>query len=166
MPRASLVGVSLLLTVIVEIVLFILVAHWLGVGLTILLVLATSLLGAWIVRTAGLRAWRRLRAAGMAGRPPGPEVSRGLLGLLSGLLLVLPGFLTDAVGLALLAPPVQRVAGRGVQRIAERRMSSAAAGNLFGPRRVRVRRGEAYRPAPDGPPPPGDAPIEGEIVDG
>jgi UPF0716 protein FxsA len=166
MPRASLVGVSLLLTVIVEIVLFILVAHWLGVGLTILLVLATSLLGAWIVRTAGLRAWRRLRAAGMAGRPPGPEVSRGLLGLLSGLLLVLPGFLTDAVGLMLLAPPVQRVAGRGVQRFAERRMSSAAAGNLFGPRRVRVRRGEAYRPAPDGPPPPGGAPIEGEIVDG
>ena len=166
MPRASLVGVSLLLTVIVEIVLFVLVAHWLGVGLTILLVLATSLLGAWIVRTAGLRAWRRLRTAGMAGRAPGPEVSRGLLGLLSGLLLVLPGFLTDAVGLALLAPPVQRVAGRGVQRFAERRMSSAAAGDLFGPRRVRVRRGEAYRPTPDGPPPPGDTPIEGEIVDG
>ena len=167
MPRVSVVGVGLLLTAVVEIVLFVLVAHWLGVGLTILLVLVTSLLGAWIVRTAGLRAWRRLRAAGMSGRPPGPEVSRGLLGLLSGLLLVLPGFLTDAVGLALLAPPVQRVAGRGVQRFAERRMSSAAAGNVFGPRRVRVRRGEAYRTTPDAPPPAGNgAPIEGEIVDG
>lgn len=139
MPRLSLVGLGLLLTVIVEIVLFVLVAHWLGVGLTVLLVLATSLLGAWLVRSAGL---------------------------LSGLLLVLPGFLTDAVGLALLAPPVQRVAGRGVQRFAERRISSSAAGNLFGPRRVRVRRGEAYRPTPEGPPPPGGAPIEGEIVDG
>jgi UPF0716 protein FxsA len=155
-----------LLTVVVEVALFILVAHWLGVGLTILLVLATSLLGAWLLRTAGLRAWRGLRAAGMAGRAPGPEVSRGLLGLLSGLLLVLPGFLTDLVGLVLLAPPVRRVAGRTVQRLAERRMPSGLAGDVFGPRRVRVRRGPAYQPAPDGPPAPsGDAPIEGEIVD-
>jgi UPF0716 protein FxsA len=162
----SLVGVGLLLAVIAEVVLFVLVAHWWGVAVTVLLVVASSLVGALLLRSAGLRAWRGLRAAGMAGRPPGPEVSQGLLGLLSGLLLVLPGFLTDLVGLALLAPPVRRVAGRGVQRVAERRMSSAVAGNLFGPRRVRVRRGQAYRPAPDGPPaPPGSAPIEGEIID-
>jgi UPF0716 protein FxsA len=102
----------------------------------------------------------------MAGRPPGPEVSRGLLGLLSGLLLVLPGFLTDLVGVVLLAPPVRRIAGRTVQRVAERRMPSGLAGDVFGPRRVRVRRGPVYEPTPGGPPTPsGDAPIEGEIVD-
>jgi UPF0716 protein FxsA len=150
------VGIGLLVTVVVEIVLFVLVAHWIGVGLTILLVLATSLLGAWLLRESGIRAWRGLRAAGMAGRPPGPEVNQGLLGLLSGVLLVVPGFFTDLIGVALLAPPVRRVAGRGVQRIAERRMSSAAAGTVFGPRRVRVRPGGA---------PPDSEPIEGEIVD-
>lgn len=167
MPRqGSLIGIAVLLTVVVEVALFVLVAHWLGIGTTILLVLATSLLGAWLLRTAGLRAWRGLRAAGMAGRPPGPEVSRGLLGLLSGLLLVLPGFLTDLVGVVLLAPPVRRIAGRTVQRVAERRMPSGLAGDVFGPRRVRVRRGPVYEPTPGGPPTPsGDAPIEGEIVD-
>jgi UPF0716 protein FxsA len=167
----SLVGIGLLLTVVVEVVLFVLVAHWLGVGPTILLVLATSLVGAWLLRNAGVRAWRGLRAAGSSGRPPGQELGQGLLGLLSGLLLVLPGFLTDLVGLALLAPPVRRVAGRGVQRVAERRLSSAVAGNVFGPRRVRVRRGQPYRPTPGEPTPaggptaPGGAPIEGEIVE-
>lgn len=163
--RLSTVGAGLLLTLLVEIVLFVLVARWLGVAPTILLVLATSLLGGWLLRRGGLRAWRGLRAAGVAGRPPGPEVSQGLLGLLSGALLVVPGFLTDLVGLVLLAPPVRRVAGRGVQRIAERRLSSATAGDLFGPRRVRVRRGPAYEPTPGAAPPPGGAPIEGEIVD-
>jgi len=153
--------------VVVEIALFVVVTHWLGIGPTLLLVVATSLLGAWLLRTAGLRAWRGLREAGMAGRPPGREVSQGLLGLLSGLLLVLPGFLTDLVGLVLLAPPVRRLAGRGVTRVAERRMPSGLAGDVFGPRRVRVRRGPAYQPTPDGPAAPAaDAPIEGEIVDG
>jgi UPF0716 protein FxsA len=165
-PRqVSLVGVGLLLTAIVEIVLFVLVARWLGIGPTILLVLATSLLGMWLLRSAGLRAWRGLRAAASAGRPPGQEVSQGLAGLLSGLLLALPGFLTDAVGLVLLAPPVRRLAGRGVQRVAERRMPSAVAGDVFGPRRVRVRRGPVHQPTAGGAPPPGETPIEGEIVD-
>lgn len=154
--RTGLVGLGLLVTLVAEIVVFVLVAHWIGVGLTILLVLASSLVGAWLLRAAGLRAWRGLRAAGMAGRAPGPEVSQGLLGLLSGLLLVVPGFLTDVVGLVLLVPPVRRLAGHGAQRVAERRMSSAAAGTVFGPRRVRVR--------PGGPPSEAE-PIEGEIVD-
>jgi UPF0716 protein FxsA len=88
-------------------------------------------------------------------------VSDGLLGLLGGVLLVVPGFLTDLVGLALLVPPVRRGARSGVRRLAERRVPSALAGDLFGPRRVRVR----VRRGP--PPPPDDAgaPIEGEIVD-
>jgi UPF0716 protein FxsA len=153
--RVSLVGIGLLVAVVAEIVGFVLVAHWIGVALTILLVLASSLVGAWLLRNSGLRAWRGLREAGLAGRPPGREVTQGLLGLLSGLLLVVPGFLTDLVGLALLAPPVRHLAGRGAQRVAERRMSSATAGTVFGPRRVRVRPGV---------PTDGET-IEGEIVD-
>jgi UPF0716 protein FxsA len=154
--RVSLVGLGVLVTVVAEIVVFVLVAHWIGAALTILLVLASSLVGAWLLRQSGLRALRGLRSAGRSGRGPGPELSQGLLGVLSGLLLVVPGFLTDLVGLALLAPPVRRLAGRGAQRVAERRMSSAAAGTVFGPRRVRVRTGGR---ASEG------EPIEGEIVD-
>ena len=76
-------------------------------------------------------------------------------------------------GLLLLVPPVRRLARAGVQRAAERRVSSMVAGDLFGPRRVRVRRGAPAAPPPvDGdrrrPPPAVDrrgGPIEGEIVE-
>ena len=56
---------------------------------------------------------------------------------------------------------------RGVERATERRISSAAAGDLFGPRRVRVRRGDPV-PPDAGPPPPVRpvAAVEGEIVEG
>jgi UPF0716 protein FxsA len=158
--RAGLIGVGLLVTGAVEIALLVLVGYWIGLGLTVLLVLATSLLGGWLLRQEGVRAWRALRDASLQQRPPGTEVSRGLLGLLGGVLLVVPGFLTDLVGLALLLPPVRGLVGAGVQRFAERRLSPGAAGSLFGPRRVRVRRGEPYQPAPEAP-----GPIEGEIVD-
>jgi UPF0716 protein FxsA len=164
MPRlAGLAGIGLVVAIVAEIAVFIVVAHWLGVGLTLLLLVATSLLGGWLLRREGGRAWRALREAGMAGRPDlVAGVNQGVLGrLLGGLLLAIPGFLTDVAGLALLVPAVRRFAGAGVQRLAERRMPSAMAGEMFGPRRVRVRPGQPYRTAPQG----GGSPIEGEIID-
>ncbi len=157
--RLGLIGIGLVGLAVLEVVLLVLVAHQIGVLPTVLLVLATALLGGWRLRQEGSRAWRALREASAAGRPIGAEVSDGLVGLASALLLVVPGFVTDAVGLALLVPPVRRGARGGVRRLTERRVSSAVAGDLFGPRqvRVRVRRGA---PAPET-----DAPIEGEIVD-
>jgi UPF0716 protein FxsA len=160
--RVGLAAAGVLAVGVLEIVLFVLVAHWIGIGLTLLLVLATSLLGGWLLRREGIRAWRALRTAGLDGRPPGAEASQGLFGLLGGMLLVVPGFLSDVAGLALLTPPVRKLAGVGLQRAAVRRLSPAAAGDLFGPRRVRVRRGEPYQPTPSAP--SDDAPIEGEIV--
>lgn len=157
----GLAGIGLLAVIAAEIVVFIVVAHVIGVGLTLVLLVATSLLGGWLLRREGSRAWRKLREAGLDGRPVGTDVSRGLPGLLSGLLLAVPGFITDVVGLALLVPPVRRLAGAGVQRLAERQLSSAAAGDLFGPRRVRVRPGRPYQASPQ----PGGSPIEGEIID-
>ncbi|MET8067856.1 FxsA family protein, partial [Micromonospora sp. NPDC005313] len=111
------------------------------------------------------------RAAAQAGRPPGPEVTDGLIGLLGALLLALPGLVSGVVGLLLLVPPLRRLAGGGVRRATERRVSSMVAGDLFGPRRVRVYRG-APQPAPEPAPAPSPSPvtdpgkaIEGEIVD-
>jgi UPF0716 protein FxsA len=157
--RLGLIGIGLVGLAVLEVVLLVLVAHQIGVLPTVLLVLATALLGGWRLRQEGSRAWRALREASAAGRPIGAEVSDGLVGLASALLLVVPGFVTDAVGLALLVPPVRRGARGGVRRLTERRVSPAVAGDLFGPRQVRVR---VRRGAPD---PETDAPIEGEIVD-
>lgn len=171
--RAMLVGMrspiawlplGLLLTAVAEVAVFVAVAHAIGAGWAVLAGAALSLLGLVLLRREGVRAWRRFREAAEAGRPPGAQVSDGLVGLVGALLLAVPGFVTAALGVLLLLPPVRILARRRAQAIAERRMTTAAAGSLFGPRKVRVHRGDPVdEPAP-APVVPGAA-IEGEIVD-
>jgi UPF0716 protein FxsA len=158
-------------TAIAELVVFILVGQWLGWGWAILLVLAASLAGALLLRRESTEGWRKLRDVVRAGRPPGGQVIDGLVGLVGALLLAVPGLLTGVVGALVLIPPVRRLVGRQAERRAERRLTSAAAGDLFGPRRVRVYRGEPRREAPTrGPGPTAPGPtmpgptIEGEII--
>lgn len=166
----------LVLTAAVEIVVFVLVARRIGFGGAVLLTMAMSVLGVALLRREGVRAWRGFQAEVSAGQPPGERVTDGLLGLLAGLLLAVPGVVTGVAGLLLVVPPVRSVARRLVRSVAERRISSAAAGDLFGPRRVRAWRGgasaDAAGPPPSGPPPAGPvapsggpAAIEGEIVE-
>jgi UPF0716 protein FxsA len=165
MGRVFLAGVA---TAVVEVAVFVLVGHWIGWGWTVLLVLAASLAGALLLRRESVEAWRKLRGVLQAGRPPGAQVIDGLIGLVGALLLAVPGLVTGVVGVLLLVPPVRRLVGRRAERRAERRLSSAAAGDLFGPRRVRAYRGQPRPEGPAGGPatvPSGPAPtIEGEIV--
>lgn len=158
---------ALLLLALVELTVFVLAGRGVGFGFAVLLVFAASLLGLVLLRREGMRAWRGFRAAVESGQPPGQQVTDGLVGLLGALLLALPGLVSGVVGLLLLVPPVRRLAGAGVRRATERRVSSMVAGDLFGPRRVRVRRG-APQPTPAPQPPPVTEPgraIEGEIVE-
>ncbi|MET9021049.1 FxsA family protein [Actinopolymorpha sp. NPDC004070] len=91
---------------------------------TLALLLAGSGLGAYLVKREGLRTWAALRAAVEDRRVPDREVLDAGLVLTGGLLMVLPGLVTDVVGFLLLAPflrPVSRRAlrwgvGRGVSR--------------------------------------------------
>jgi UPF0716 protein FxsA len=149
------VALGLPLVVVAEIAVFVLVGNWIGYGWALLAVLAASFVGMMLLRREGMRAWRGFVAAANAGQPPGERVVDGIVGLGAGVLLTVPGFVTALAGLVLLVPPARSVARRGVQRWTERRVSSAVAGDLFGPRRVRVRRAD---PEPDGA-------IEGEIVE-
>jgi len=140
---------AILLTAAVEIAVFILVAHLIGFGFTVLLVLVASAAGVLLLRREGTRAWRGFKAAAEAGQPPGAQVTDGLVGLFAGVLLAIPGLVTAALGILLALPPGRQLARLAVRRATERRLSSAQAGDLFGPRRVRVRRG-APRPPDDG----------------
>ncbi|MGN9893697.1 FxsA family protein [Micromonospora sp. L31] len=167
---------ALLLAVVLELAVFVGVGQVIGFGSAVLLVFAASLLGLVLLRREGMRAWRGFRSSVEARQPPGRQVTDGLVGLLGALLLATPGLVSGVVGLLLLVPPVRRLARAGVQRAAERRVSSMVAGDLFGPRTVRVRRG-ASRPASEptvdgqvvdaGPPQvvDGGRAIEGEIVE-
>jgi UPF0716 protein FxsA len=116
---------AILLLPLAEIVAFVVVAALLGLGPTLLLMLATTLVGFLVLRRAGRSGLAGLRAA-MDGRPAaGPasgEVNAGgLLVVLAGVLLFLPGFLTDLLGAALLSGPVRQLCGNAVRRWLRRR---------------------------------------------
>jgi UPF0716 protein FxsA len=101
---------------VVEISVIIQVGQWIGFLNTVGLLLLVSLLGAWLVKRQGLGVVARIREQRSAGRLPAAEVFDGALILVAGVLLVIPGFVTDALGLLLLVPPIRAVARRFLAR--------------------------------------------------
>lgn len=167
MRRVPLVGLAAVVMAVVEIAVLVAVVKLVGLPWALAALLALSVLGGWLVPRQGIRAWRRFRAAAEAGQPPGRQVTDGLVGLIGALLLAVPGFVSALAGAALLVPPLRRYARSRIERSVERRISSAAAGNLFGPRRVRAQRGPApgTEPAPEPTQAADPVAIEGEIID-
>ncbi len=108
------------------------VGEAIGVLPTILVLLADSVLGALLLRAQGRGAWRRFVEGLRLGRVPSREIADGLLIVVGGALLLTPGFLTDAVGLALLLPPSRALVRRGVERALARRMATRLAGAAGG----------------------------------
>ena len=92
---------------VAEIFFIIRVARDLGIPETIGLLVAVSIAGAWLVRRSGLGVLRQIQERLARGEIPGKELVDGLLILVGGLLMLTPGFLTDAVGLLLLIPPTR-----------------------------------------------------------
>ncbi|MFI1657911.1 FxsA family membrane protein [Streptomyces sp. NPDC020472] len=142
-------------------------------GLTVLaLLVGGAVLGAAVVKRAGRRAFRNLTstfqqaqaAAGTGAAPSaadraGADDRNGFL-MLGGLLLMIPGLLSDAAGLLLLIPQVRSFLGRYAEKAVERRMGAAPPGSLqdaFQQARIhrpdgKVVQGEVIREeAPQGP---------------
>ncbi len=71
---------------------------------TVLLLILDSIIGSWIIRHEGARAWRALQAALQTGRMPAKELADGALILIGGTLMLSPGFVTDALGILLILP--------------------------------------------------------------
>jgi UPF0716 protein FxsA len=112
---------------LIEIAVIIQVGEALGVVNTIGLLLLVSVVGAWLVKRQGLGVLRRIREQQQAGQIPAAAMFDGALVLVAGALLLTPGFVTDAVGLLLLLPPVRA----GVRAFLRRRVT----------KRVRIVRG-------------------------
>ena len=103
---------------IVEIALFIVVGGAIGLWPTLGLVVLAAVAGVALMRRQGLRTLERLTASLEAGGGPGEPLAHGALIFVAGLLLLIPGFFTDAVGLLLLLPPVRaRLIGWGASRV-------------------------------------------------
>jgi UPF0716 protein FxsA len=90
-----------------ELLVAVAVAHAIGVIATIVLMIAGWPIGVWVLRSHGRAAWRRLIAAVSAGRTPTREVVDGALILVGGVLLIIPGLVTDAIAACLLLPPTR-----------------------------------------------------------
>jgi UPF0716 protein FxsA len=92
---------------IAELFVAIQVADAFGILWTVILLIAGWPLGTWAIRSQGRAVWRRLSVAVSEGRPPGREVLDGALVLIGGALLIIPGFITDALGILALLPPTR-----------------------------------------------------------
>lgn len=74
---------------------------------TILLTVATALLGAWLMRHQGMQVMQDAQLAMANGEAPQQQVIEGVLIFFGGAMLLLPGLVTDALGLILLVPPIR-----------------------------------------------------------
>lgn len=146
---------------VLEIWLLTVVAGAAGGWAVFLLLVAGFVLGSVVIKRAGRRAFRALSEA-LQQQQSGvlPQGERGSEGnglmMLGGLLLMLPGLISDAFGLVLLIPPVQKSLSRFAERTFERKMREATPGTL----------GDAFQQArmhrPDGKVVPGEVIREDE----
>ena len=108
--------VLLLVIPIIEVYLFVQVSNAIGFWNALGIVILISLVGVWLVKRAGTKVWARFNEQLVAQRTPSREVADGVCLLVAGVLLVVPGFITDALGLLLLLPPVRALVSRGLIR--------------------------------------------------
>jgi UPF0716 protein FxsA len=108
--------VAFIVVPLIELWVIIQIGDAIGLVQTIVALITVSLLGAALVKREGLRAWRNFQEALRAGRAPAKEVVNGALILFAGALMLTPGFVTDAVGLACLLPPSRALIARVVRR--------------------------------------------------
>ena len=138
---------------LVELYFLIQVGQVIGAWWTIALLVADSILGAWLVKREGRRAWAALREALASGRMPHKELADGALVLVGGTLLVTPGFVSDVVGIALVLPLTRPVFRRLLARVVAARL----VGGMVGP---------GFRPGQDPRPGPGHGSRPGPVVRG
>lgn len=121
---------------LIEIALFVTVGGWLGLWATLAIVLGTGMLGVMILRGQGRLARGMMARANMArgmtaAQNPLVPVAHGALIAFAAILLILPGFLTDTLGLLLLIAPVRR----GILALVSAQVSARAARMGVGARR-------------------------------
>lgn len=134
---------------ILEIVVLIQVGQAIGPWWTILLLVLDSILGAWLIKREGRRAWQALRERLETGRLPHRELADGVLVVLGGAFMLSPGFVTDLLGILLILP-LTRPLFRGL-------LVSYAG------RQVVRRAGAPYAPGDDTR--PGPTVVRGEVID-
>ena len=120
---------------ILEIALFIQVGGWLGLWPTLGIVILTALVGTTLLRTQGLQTLGQLQSSVSKGQNPMDPIAHGAFILIAGVLLLTPGFFTDALGLSFLIPPVRKyLIKAGASKMASRSFVFVNGQNVQQPR--------------------------------
>jgi len=145
-------GLLFVVLPVLEIYLLIQVGQVIGAWWTVLLLVADGILGTWLMKREGSRAWQALRQALDDQRIPARELADGALILVGGTLLLTPGFLSDVAGFALVLPFTRPVARTALTRYVTRKfLAGTGPAPGAGP-------GARQRPGPD-------QVVQGEVVD-
>ena len=120
--------VAFVVVPLVEIYVIIQVGQVIGAWWTIVLLVADSVLGSWLVKREGGRAWEALRVALEQRRMPHRELADGVLVLVGGLLMLTPGFVLDLVGILCILPLTRPAARRLLAGVMGRRLAGATSG--------------------------------------
>ncbi|MGM0843973.1 MAG: FxsA family protein [Bacillota bacterium] len=107
-----------------EIGLLILSGQTFGILATILLIIATGILGAYLAKKQGLQAIKNVQEQLRFGEVPGDAIVDGLCVLVGGVVLLTPGFITDAIGFLLLVPQTRRVIKPFILKLFKRLMNN------------------------------------------
>jgi UPF0716 protein FxsA len=93
---------------LIEIYVMIQIGSVIGAGWTVLAIVATAVLGAALIRRQGFGVYMRMNNSMAKGELPAMEMIEGLALLIAGLMLLTPGFITDAIGFLLLVPALRQ----------------------------------------------------------
>ncbi|WP_446808074.1 FxsA family protein [Methylomonas sp. 2BW1-5-20] len=128
MKTMQILFIAFLIVPFVEIYVLLQVGGLIGAFPTILLVVFTAVLGAWLLRRQGFATWQRFQSALAQGEIPAYEMIEGPILLVGGALLLTPGFFTDMLGFACLIPTLRR---KIAQYIIEHHLLQTQVGSVF-----------------------------------
>ncbi len=156
--------VAFIVVPLVEIFVIIQVGQAIGPWWTILLLVADSILGSWLVKREGGRAWQALTTALQEGRMPARELADGVLIVVGGTLMLTPGFVSDALGILCILPVTRPVGRRVLAGVITRRLAGAQYGQSSQDGQSSRYDGTPgttgrQRPGPD------DGVVQGEVID-
>ena len=107
---------------VMELYILIEAGRMIGIGATVGLIMLTGAAGAWLARSQGLEILRRIQQETANGQMPAQTLIDGALILVGGLLLLTPGFFTDALGFSFLVPITRELWRRGLSAWLEKQV--------------------------------------------
>lgn len=117
---------------LMEILLLIEIGSRIGTLNTISIIIVTGILGGYMMRQQGFAILTNIRMNLSQGRMPTGELINGALVLVGGILLLTPGFFTDAVGFVLLIPTTRGLVRKKIQLLIQRKIESGDIHIFFG----------------------------------